>query len=171
MGKILEQNDLKEVVRQAKDIGKKVVFTNGCFDLIHIGHVRYLREAKALGDMLIVALNADDSVSRLKPWRPIITENQRAEVVASLEMVDYVTIFQEDTPYDLIAFLRPDVLVKGGDWKPYEIVGSDLVPETFSLPYIRGISTTEIIEKIVQNFFQTHPSLNPLPPGEGNLPA
>jgi rfaE bifunctional protein nucleotidyltransferase chain/domain len=171
MGKILEQNDLKEVVRQAKGIGKKVVFTNGCFDLIHIGHVRYLREAKALGDILIVALNADDSVSRLKLWRPIITEDQRAEVVASLEMVDYVTIFQGDTPYDLIAFLRPDVLVKGGDWKPHEIIGSDLVPETFSLPYTRGISTTQIIERIVQNSLQTHPSLDPLPAREGNLPA
>ena len=171
MGKILEQNDLKEVVRQAKGIGKKVVFTNGCFDLIHIGHVRYLREAKALGDILIVALNADDSVSRLKPWRPIISENQRAEIVASLEMVDYVTIFQEDTPYDLIAFLRPDVLVKRGDWKPHEIIGSDLVPETFSLPYTRGISTTWIIERVMQNFLHTHPPLDPLPAREGNLPA
>jgi rfaE bifunctional protein nucleotidyltransferase chain/domain len=148
MDKILGWNDLKEVVERAKGEGNKIVFTNGCFDLIHIGHVRYLREAKALGDILIVALNTDQSVSRLKPSRPIVPESQRAEVVASLEMVDYVTLFQEDTPYDLIAFLKPDVLVKGGDWDPREIAGSKLVADTFSLRYIEGISTTGIIERI-----------------------
>ncbi len=148
MGRILGWNELKEVVDAAKAAGKRVVFTNGCFDIIHIGHVRHLREAKGLGDILVVALNTDHSVSGLKPGRPVTPEAQRAEVVASLAMVDYVTMFGEDTPYELINLLKPDVLVKGGDWKREEIVGSDIVPDTRSLPYIRGISTTEIIEKI-----------------------
>ena len=148
MGKILGWNALKEALDAAKAGGARVVFTNGCFDIIHAGHVRYLREAKALGDVLVVALNTDRSVSRIKPGRPVTPETQRAEVVAGLGMVDYVTLFGEDTPYELIGFLRPDVLVKGGDWKKEEIVGSDIVPETRSLPYIKGISTTAIIEKI-----------------------
>lgn len=150
MNKILGWNELKSAVDKERMTGKKVVFTNGCFDLIHTGHVRYLKEAKALGDILIVALNTDRSVSKLKPGRPIIPEAQRAEVVASLEAVDYVALFDEDTPYELIKFLRPEVLVKGGDWKVEDIVGHDLVPETHSVPYIDGISTTEIIEKIKQ---------------------
>ncbi len=148
MGIILEWNELKQAVDTVKAAGKRVVFTNGCFDIIHIGHVRYLREARGLGDVLVVALNTDRSVSGIKPGRPVIPEAQRAEVVASLEMVDYVTMFGEDTPYELVKLLRPDVLVKGGDWQREEIVGSDVVPDTRSLPYIRGISTTEIIEKI-----------------------
>lgn len=148
MGRILGWNELKEVVDAAKAAGKGVVFTNGCFDIIHIGHVRHLREAKSLGDILVVALNTDHSVSGIKPGRPVTPEEQRAEVVASLDMVDYVTMFGEDTPYELIKLLKPNVLVKGGDWKREEIVGSDIVPDTRSLPYIRGISTTEIIEKI-----------------------
>lgn len=148
MGLILGWNELKEAVDAAKAAGKRVVFTNGCFDIIHIGHVRYLREARSLGDVLVVALNTDRSVSRIKPGRPVTPEGQRAEVVASLHMVDFVTMFGEDTPYELIKLLKPDVLVKGGDWNREEIVGSDIVPDTRSLPYIRGISTTEIIEKI-----------------------
>jgi rfaE bifunctional protein nucleotidyltransferase chain/domain len=148
MGKTLPWDELKKVVDSARAGGKRIVFTNGCFDILHVGHVRYLREAKKLGDILIVALNADDSVSRLKHGRPINPESQRAEVVACLEMVDYVTVFNEETPYELLKFLRPDVLVKGGDWKRQDIVGSDIVPETHSLPYIEGISTTGIIEKI-----------------------
>ena len=148
MGKVLDWNEMKRAVDAARAEGKKVVFTNGCFDLLHIGHVRYLREAKGLGDVLTVAVNTDHSVSKLKQGRPIVPEDQRAEIVASLEMVDYVTLFDEDTPYELIRLLRPDVLVKGGDWKREDIVGSDLVPETVSLPFIPGISTTEIIERI-----------------------
>ncbi len=148
MGKILDWKELKKAVDDAKAAGKRVVFTNGCFDIIHEGHVRYLDEAKSLGDILVVALNTDSSVSRLKPGRPIIPQEQRAEVVAHLGMVDYVTLFGEDTPYELIKFLMPDVLVKGGDWKSEEIVGSDIVSDTRSLPYIRGVSTTGIIEKI-----------------------
>lgn len=148
MKKILDWNELKEVVDRFKASGKKIVFTNGCFDIIHIGHVRYLKEAKALGDMLVVGLNSDRSVSRIKPNRPINSQDHRAEVLSSLDMVDYVTLFDEETPYELIKFLQPDRLVKGGDWKKEEIVGSDIAQETYSLPYIEGVSTSEIIEKI-----------------------
>ncbi|MEW6052194.1 MAG: D-glycero-beta-D-manno-heptose 1-phosphate adenylyltransferase [Nitrospirota bacterium] len=148
MNKILSKDELKKTADLLKAEGKKIVFTNGCFDIIHLGHVQYLREARALGDVLVVGLNSDRSVSSLKPARPINPEAHRAEVLASLEMVDYVTVFDEDTPYELIKFLLPDVLVKGGDWKKEDIVGSDLVGETQSLPYVEGISTTAIIERI-----------------------
>jgi len=148
MGMVLGREVLKDAVDCAKAEGKKIVFTNGCFDIIHLGHVRYLREAKRLGDVLIVGLNTDRSVSLLKKNRPVIPDLQRAEVVASLGMVDYVTLFDEETPYELIRFLRPDLLVKGGDWNKEDIVGSDIVAETLSLPYIHGVSTTAIIEKI-----------------------
>ncbi len=148
MGQILDWKNLKAEIDTLRAKGKKIVFTNGCFDIIHIGHVRYLKEAKKLGDILIVALNSDSSVAELKPGRPINTESYRAEVLASLEMVDYIAVFSEDTPYELIKLLKPDILVKGGDWKREDIVGSDIVPEVQSLPYIEGASTTEIVEKI-----------------------
>ena len=148
MGTILSGNELIAERKKLRAAGKRLVFTNGCFDILHVGHVKYLRSARELGDVLMVALNTDQSVSRIKPGRPVIPEGQRAEMVASLEMVDYVTLFDEDTPYELIKLLGPDVLVKGGDWKREEIVGSDIVPETYSLPYIEGVSTTEIMEKI-----------------------
>lgn len=150
MGKVLNWEELKMAVKEAKAKGKRIVFTNGCFDIIHIGHVRYLNEAKRLGDILIVGINSDASVGRLKKGRPIITAEQRAEVVSNLGMVDYVTIFEEDTPYELIRYLMPDILVKGGDWKKEDIVGSDIVRETYSLPFVDGISTTEIIERILR---------------------
>ncbi len=148
MGQILDWNLLKTELDRLSADGKKIVFTNGCFDIIHIGHIRYLKEAKKLGDILIIGLNSDLSVSRLKPNRPINTESQRAEVLSSIEMIDYITIFNEDTPYELIKYIKPDVLVKGGDWKKEDIIGSDIAPEVYSLPYISGVSTTEIISKI-----------------------
>lgn len=148
MGRIVNWNELKQHVERLKTEGKKLVFTNGCFDIIHAGHIRYLQEAKALGDVLIIGLNSDKSVSAIKPGRPVNPQDQRAEVLSSLEMVDYVTLFDEETPYELIKLLQPDILVKGGDWKKEDIVGSDIAGETFSLPYIQGISTTEIIERI-----------------------
>jgi len=146
--KILNWNELKKAVDGAKAAGKNVVFTNGCFDIIHVGHARYLKEAKALGDILVIGLNSDKSVSKIKPGRPVNPQEQRAEILASLEMVDYVALFDEDTPYELIKLLKPDILVKGGDWKKEDIVGSDIAGETRSLPYVKGISTTELIEKI-----------------------
>ncbi len=148
MGKILNWNEVKEIVNKLRVGGKKIVFTNGCFDIIHIGHVRYLKEAKGLGDVLIIGLNSDKSVSSIKPNRPINPQNHRAEVLSSLEMVDYVVLFDEETPYDLIKSIRPDILVKGGDWKKEEIVGSDIAGETRSLPYVEGTSTSVIIERI-----------------------
>ena len=148
MKKILNWNELKHTVDRLRADGKKIVFTNGCFDIIHIGHIRYLRAAKALGDILVVGLNSDNSVSLIKPNRPINPQNHRAEVLSSLEMVNYVTLFDEATPYELIKLIQPDILVKGGDWKKEEIVGSDIAKETHSLPYIEGVSTSGIIEKI-----------------------
>ncbi|MFZ3122853.1 MAG: D-glycero-beta-D-manno-heptose 1-phosphate adenylyltransferase [Thermodesulfovibrionales bacterium] len=148
MHKILDWKELKTKIDEAKAAGKKIVFTNGCFDILHIGHIRYLRDAKALGDLLIIGLNSDKSVSRIKPGRPINPQGHRAEVLSSLEMVDYVTLFDEETPYELIKFIKPDVLVKGGDWKKEDIVGSDIAKETRSLPYVKGVSTTKLIEKI-----------------------
>ena len=148
MKKILNRNELKKAVDAAQAAGKKIVFTNGCFDILHIGHIRYLRDAKALGDVLAIGLNSDKSVSKIKPGRPINPEGHRAEILSSLEIVDYVTLFDEETPYELIKLLKPDVLVKGGEWKKEDIVGSDIAKETRSLPYVKGISTTEIIEKI-----------------------
>ena len=148
MGAILSRKDLKKELEGLKEQGKRIVFTNGCFDILHVGHVRYLREAKALGDVLVVGINSDDSVGMLKPGRPVNPADQRAEVLASLVMVDYVTVFDEETPYDLINLLKPDVLVKGGDWKKEDIVGADLVPEVHSLPFTSEMSTTNIINKI-----------------------
>lgn len=134
--------------------GERVVFTNGCFDLLHPGHVRYLQLARDLGDCLIVALNSDRSVRELKgPQRPILREAERAEVMAALGCVDYVTIFDEPTPRRLIARLLPDILVKGGDWGVAEIVGREEVEaaggEVRSLPFVEGCSTSEVIARIV----------------------
>lgn len=148
MGKMVNWNEVKEIVDKLRVRGKKIVFTNGCFDIIHIGHVRYLKEAKALGDVLVIGLNSDKSVSSIKSNRPINPQNHRAEVLSSLEMVDYVVLFDEETPYDLIKSIRPDIIVKGGDWKKEDIVGSDIAGETRSLPYVEGTSTSVIIERI-----------------------
>ena len=133
----------------------KVVFTNGCFDILHAGHVSYLEEARALGDFLILGLNGDDSISRLKgPTRPIIPFDDRAVVLHGLKAVDLVVGFSEDTPYELIRGVQPDILVKGGDWSAEDIVGSDLVlargGEVRSLSFKPGSSTTNIVERILQ---------------------
>ena len=153
MSKIVDKQALLDAHGRMKRAGKRLVFTNGCFDLIHAGHVRYLSEARALGDALVVALNSDRSVRALKgEGRPILNEHERAEVIAALEAVDYVIIFDEETPRELIAALLPDVLVKGGDWPLDEIVGRDEVEaaggRVLSLPYVEGSSTTDIIERI-----------------------
>jgi D-beta-D-heptose 7-phosphate kinase/D-beta-D-heptose 1-phosphate adenosyltransferase len=127
---------------------KKVVFTNGCFDILHSGHVRYLKEAKSFGDILIIGLNGDDSIKRLKGnSRPINGFNDRAEVLASLDMVDFIVKFDSDTPYDLIKTIKPDILVKGGDYKDKEVVGSDLCKELRLVDFVDGKSTTDIIKR------------------------
>ena len=155
MSKITPRNELKATVDRLKREGKKVVFTNGCFDILHAGHTRYLREARKLGDALILALNSDSSVRSIKgPMRPIVPEAERAEVVASLDSVDYVTVFDELTPLELIEFLRPDVIVKGGDWAEKDIVGAETVRKwggrVAIMPEIEGASTTNIIDKVLQ---------------------
>ena len=146
--KIIDRAKIKDIITQRKNEGKRVVFTNGCFDIIHAGHVRYLTEAKKLGDILVIGLNSDSSVSTIKPGRPIIPEQQRAEVLSALSMVDYITLFNEDTPYELIKEIKPDILVKGADWDIKNIVGNDIVKEVHTIPFVKGISTTEIIKKI-----------------------
>jgi D-glycero-beta-D-manno-heptose 1-phosphate adenylyltransferase len=145
---------LLETVAHWKSQGERIVFTNGCFDLLHLGHVHYLADARDLGHRLIVGVNADASVRRLKgPSRPIQDEHTRQHLLASLACVDAVVLFEEETPYDLIAAIMPDVLVKGGDWLPDQIVGADLVlangGEVHSLPFVEGFSTSKIEAKIL----------------------
>ncbi len=155
MKKIYPRNELKAEVDRLKREGKKVIFTNGCFDILHAGHTQYLREAKKLGDVLILAINSDSSVRSIKgEKRPVVPETERAEVVASLASVDYVTIFDELTPLALIEFLQPDVIVKGGDWAEKDIVGAEAVRKwggrVAIMPEIEGASTTNVIEKVLQ---------------------
>jgi rfaE bifunctional protein nucleotidyltransferase chain/domain len=151
--KIQGLSDAKKEIEGLKSLGKKIVFTNGCFDMLHIGHTRYLYEARSLGDHLIVAVNSDRSVRAIKgPERPVMNEEERAEMLAALGCVDSVIIFDEDTPLKVIEILMPDILVKGGDWRPEDIVGSDAViaagGEVKSLPFVEGFSTTGIINRI-----------------------
>src|SRR6185295_18986410 len=154
MSKIVDLQALLDARARMKLAGKLLVFTNGCFDLIHAGHVRYLTQARALGDALVVALNSDRSVRLLKgEGRPILNEAERSEVISALEAVDYVVVFDEETPRELIADLLPDVLVKGGDWALDKIVGRDEVEASGgtvrSLPYVEGSSTSEIIQRLI----------------------
>ena len=146
--KIIDKARVKDIVSDLKKQGRKIVFTNGCFDLLHVGHIRYLAEAKKLGDILFIGLNADKSVSLIKPGRPVIAEKERAEVLSALEMVDYIALFSEDTPYELIKEVQPDVLVKGADWQIKDIVGNDIVKDVRAIPLVEGKSTSKIIEKI-----------------------
>jgi D-beta-D-heptose 7-phosphate kinase/D-beta-D-heptose 1-phosphate adenosyltransferase len=148
MGKVVDRTVLPGILKKLKGEGRKIVFTNGCFDLIHVGHVRYLSEAKKLGDVLVLGLNSDTSVSMIKPGRPVNPEHERAEVLSALSAVDYVVLFSEDTPYELIKELRPDVLVKGADWNVKDVVGNDIVKDVRTIPFVEGKSTSEIIRKI-----------------------
>jgi rfaE bifunctional protein nucleotidyltransferase chain/domain len=153
MAKILDLGALIQERRRLRSEGKRLVFTNGCFDLLHRGHVRYLQDARSLGDALVVALNSDRSVRELKgEGRPILNEQERAEVIGALGVVDYVIVFDDETPRQLIAGVLPDVLVKGGDWPLDQIVGREEVEATggrvISLPFVEGSSTTDIIERI-----------------------
>ena len=141
--------DIKTIVNRYKNNGKKVVFTNGCFDILHVGHVKYLQEAKSFGDVLIVGLNSDASVSRLKgPTRPINSASDRAYLLAALEAVDFVVPFNEDTPYELIKMIEPDILVKGGDYEGKEVVGTEFARELKLVAFVNGKSTTKTIERI-----------------------
>ena len=152
--KIKTLEEIKKECDRLRKSGKSIVFTNGCFDIIHPGHTRYLREARKLGDHLIVAVNSDRSVRAIKgPKRPVLPEQARTELVAAIGWVDSVLIFDEDTPIKVIQYLLPDILVKGGDWSEEEIVGADVVEEAGgevkSIPFAPGFSTTGVIEKII----------------------
>lgn len=152
--KILPSKKLRGVMARAHLKGKKIVFTNGCFDILHAGHIEYLSRAKKLGNILVVGLNTDSSVKKIKgAGRPINNQNDRAKVLASLYFVDYVTLINETTPERLIRELKPDILVKGGDWKVKDIVGADFVKScggrVKTIPFVKGYSTTSIINKIV----------------------
>ncbi len=150
---VLNRDILKEKIESLKKENKKIVFTNGCFDIIHPGHVDYLRKAKALGSILVVGVNSDISVKRIKGKnRPINNESDRLAVLSAFSCIDYLTLFEEDTPYNLIALIQPDVLVKGGDWAVNSIVGKDIVEqnggEVLNIEFLPGYSTTSIIQKI-----------------------
>ncbi|HQW12422.1 MAG TPA: D-glycero-beta-D-manno-heptose 1-phosphate adenylyltransferase [Saprospiraceae bacterium] len=150
--KIKEPEEANRIIQNWQDAGLEVVFTNGCFDLLHAGHVSYLHESRRLGDRLVIALNDDSSVSRLKgPTRPVNTLQDRAIVLSALQDVDLITWFSEDTPLELITLLLPDILTKGGDYEPDSIVGADIVCEAggavVSLPFVDGYSTTNFLNK------------------------
>ena len=155
MNIIVTLDALKKERERFRMANKKVVFTNGCFDIIHRGHVEYLTKAKALGDILVVSVNSDSSVRRIKgPLRPIVTQEDRMFVLASLRPVDYVCLFEEDTPFELIRALIPDILVKGSDWDINNIVGKDIVESTggrvATIDFVPNRSTTSIIDRILE---------------------
>ena len=147
--RIKSREALVSTVRRAKKSGKKIVFTNGCFDILHMGHVKYLEKARSFGDLLIVGLNSDQSLRRLKgDGRPVNPQYDRAYLLAALDAVDFVSVFEEDTPYELIKAIEPDVLVKGGDYRGKEVVGSDIAKELRLVDFVEGRSTTAIIERV-----------------------
>jgi rfaE bifunctional protein nucleotidyltransferase chain/domain len=155
--KVKTIEELRPLLAILRAAGKKIVFTNGCFDLIHTGHTRYLAIARSFGDILVVAVNSDASVRTIKgEKRPINIQQERAEALAALESVDFVTIFSEPDPYKVISALQPDVLVKGGDWPIEKIIGRDVVEarggKVVNVPFVEGQSTTGIIERILKNY-------------------
>jgi D-beta-D-heptose 7-phosphate kinase/D-beta-D-heptose 1-phosphate adenosyltransferase len=157
MGRVVTREELVQIRRAAKRERKTVVFTNGCFDLLHRGHVEYLQKAKALGDLLVVGVNTDASVKRIKgEKRPIVGEEDRAHVLAALACVDYVCLFDEETPYELLRILVPDVLVKGADWSIDEVVGKDIVEQAggsvHTIDLLPHRSTTQLIRTIAERF-------------------
>jgi len=157
--KIKSLTELKTTIEKLREEGKIIVFTNGCFDILHPGHIRYLREAKALGDILIVGLNSDSSVKSIKgDNRPIIPEDERAEMLAALEDIDYIVIFSEDTPLNLLSTLEPDILAKGGDYNIDQVVGRELVEayggKVIVLGEVKKYSTSDIIDRILERYRQ-----------------
>lgn len=155
--KIKTPGALKKIISRLKAKGKIIVFTNGCFDLLHYGHVKYLEDAKRKGDILVVAINSDVSVRRIKgSRRPIVKEKDRLKIIAGLESVDYVVLFPEDTPFKLIKLFKPDILVKGADWKRDDIIGNDFVlscgGKVFNINLVKRLSTTNLIKEIAKSF-------------------
>ncbi|HQL00159.1 MAG TPA: D-glycero-beta-D-manno-heptose 1-phosphate adenylyltransferase [Smithellaceae bacterium] len=159
MNKLKDRKDLKNQIDTLRAQGKKIAFTNGCFDILHVGHVRYLNEARKTADVLVLALNTDASVRAIKgEKRPVVSERERAEVLAALECVDYLTLFDEPTPLNLIRLLKPDVLIKGGDWPEEKVVGRDDVlswgGRVVLIDEVAGKSTTNIVDKILNLYAQ-----------------
>jgi D-beta-D-heptose 7-phosphate kinase/D-beta-D-heptose 1-phosphate adenosyltransferase len=157
MEKIVDLETLQKILAEARSGKRRIVFTNGCFDLLHAGHIQYLEEAGKLGDLLIIGLNSDRSVNELKGrQRPILKQEERARILAGLASVSYITIFDESTPLELIKALLPDLLVKGGDWGTHQIVGRAEVEAAggvcLSLPFAAGQSTTSIIERVLEQY-------------------
>ena len=157
ISKLLKLSDLIQRLEDLRISGKQIVFTNGCFDILHVGHVRYLSAARSEGDVLVVGLNSDASVQSIKPDnRPIVNQTQRAEVLAGLAVVDYITIFEDSDPYALISAIKPDILVKGADWEEKEIVGADVVwgygGKVVRVEVVPDISTSRIIQRILKRF-------------------
>lgn len=157
MSKIVKLKDLVHKMNRLREDGKSIVFTNGCFDILHVGHVRYLSAARSEGDILVVGLNSDKSVRSIKNKnRPIVNQDQRGEVLASLECVDYITIFDNPDPLELIRTLKPDILVKGADWKEEEIIGADVVKahggKVVRIPFVSEISTSRLLKRIVERY-------------------
>jgi rfaE bifunctional protein nucleotidyltransferase chain/domain len=155
--KIKNIESIKSIVARLKARRKKVVFTNGCFDILHVGHIHYLRKAKSLGDILVVGLNTDRSVKQIKgEKRPIVPQKDRAEVLASLEFVDYVVFFDEPDPFSLVEKVKPTILVKGADWPKDKIIGGDVVEKAggrvVRIPLVAGASSTGVIERIIQAY-------------------
>ncbi len=152
-GTILDFNEMKALLTPEFRRTKKIVFTNGCFDILHSGHIHYLKKAAEMGDILIIGLNSDESVSRLKgPERPVNSQSDRAAMLTALRMVDYVVIFDDDTPLNLITMVKPDFLVKGGDYKPEQIAGYDVVTKNggkvVTIPLLKGYSSSSIISRM-----------------------
>ncbi len=155
--KIKSPTELKKIIAQLKTKGKKIVFTNGCFDILHYGHVKYLEDAKNKGDILVVAINTDASVKKIKgEKRPIVNQADRARVISGLASVDYVVLFNQETPLEVITQLKPDILVKGGDWKKEKIVGAGIVTgsggKVFTINFLKNRSTTGLIKRIAKTF-------------------
>jgi D-beta-D-heptose 7-phosphate kinase / D-beta-D-heptose 1-phosphate adenosyltransferase len=155
--KIKERKELIRIIKDLKSKGKRIVFTNGCFDLLHLGHVRYLEKAKALGDILVVGVNSDSSVRKIKgPKRPVLPEEERAEILSGLGCVDYITLFNEIDPLKLITSLHPNVLAKGGDWTKEQTIGREVVErsggEVVIIPFVQGASTSNLIETILKRY-------------------
>ena len=155
--KIKKREELLRIIKDLKAKGKRIIFTNGCFDLLHVGHIRYLEEAKTLGDILIVGVNSDTSVRKLKgPKRPVLPVEERTEILSGLGCVDYITVFDELDPLALITSLQPNVLVKGGDWTKEQTIGKEVVErsggEVVIIPFVKGASTSSIIETILKRY-------------------
>lgn len=151
--KVINRKEAKRIIEKLKKEGKKIVFTNGCFDILHPGHIKLLKEAKKLGDYLFVGLNSDNSIKKIKgKKRPILPQDARAEILSAIEYVDYIILFDEPTPYRLIKSLKPHYLVKGADWKKEEIIGKEFAQKVCQVKILKNFSTTLLIEKILRRY-------------------